>query len=46
MRRAIATFEQVLLRGHITGCVPDRIRKGRDEEVLSELAELFTLARR
>ncbi len=46
MRRAIATFEQVLLRGHIAGRVPDRIRKGRDEEVLSELAELFALARR
>ena len=30
-------------RGH---CVPDGIREGRDEEVLNELGELFSLARR
>jgi CsoR family transcriptional regulator, copper-sensing transcriptional repressor len=46
VQRAIEKFEQVLLRDHIKGCVPDGIREGRDEEVLAELAELFTLARR
>ena len=46
VQRAIEKFEQILLRDHIKGCVPDGIREGRDEEVLGELPELFTLARR
>lgn len=46
VQRAIEKFEQVLLRNHLDHCVPDGIRAGRDEEVLSELAELFTLAQR
>ncbi len=46
VQRAIEKFEQVLLRDHINHCVPKGIREGRDEAVLNELAELFTLARR
>jgi DNA-binding FrmR family transcriptional regulator len=46
VQRAIEKFEQVLLRDHLSHCVPDGIREGRDEEVLQELAELFTLSRR
>ena len=46
VQRAIEKFEQVLLQDHIRGCVPEGIREGRDEEVLGELAELFSLARR
>jgi DNA-binding FrmR family transcriptional regulator len=46
VQRAIEKFEQILLRDHLSHCVPDGIREGRDEEVLSELAELFTLSRR
>lgn len=46
VQRAIEKFEQLLVQEHIKGCVPEGIREGRDEEVLSELAELFTLARR
>lgn len=46
VQRAIEKFEQVILRNHLNHCVPDGIREGRDEEVLSELAELFTLAQR
>jgi CsoR family transcriptional regulator, copper-sensing transcriptional repressor len=46
VQRAIEKFEQVLLRDHLNHCVPDGIRAGRDEEVLNELGELFTLARR
>ncbi len=46
VQRAIEKFEQILLRDHLSHCVPDGIRAGRDDEVLSELAELFTLARR
>ena len=46
VQRAIEKFEQVFLQDHIRGCVPEGIREGRDEEVLGELAELFSLARR
>jgi DNA-binding FrmR family transcriptional regulator len=46
VQRAIEKFEQLLVQDHIKGCVPEGIREGRDEEVLSELAELFSLARR
>jgi DNA-binding FrmR family transcriptional regulator len=46
VQRAIEKFEQILLRDHLNHCVPDGIREGRDEEVLTELAELFTLSRR
>lgn len=46
VQRAIEKFEQILLHDHIRGCVPEGIREGRDEEVLGELAELFSLARR
>ena len=46
VQRAIEKFEQVLLRGHLSHCVPEGIREGRDTEVLSELEQLFDLARR
>ena len=46
VQRAIEKFEQLLVRDHLRSCVPDGIREGRDEAVLSELAELFTLSRR
>ncbi len=46
VQRAIEKFEQLILRDHLSHCVPEGIREGRDEEVLNELGELFTLARR
>jgi DNA-binding FrmR family transcriptional regulator len=46
VQRAIEKFEQVVLRGHLTHCVPNGIRAGRDDEVLGELEELFALSRR
>lgn len=46
VQRAIEKFEQILLQDHIRGCVPEGIREGRDEAVLDELSELFSLARR
>ncbi|MFN8517063.1 MAG: metal-sensitive transcriptional regulator [Thermomicrobiales bacterium] len=46
VQRAIEKFEQILLRDHLNHCVPDGIREGRDEEVLNELSELFSLSRR
>jgi CsoR family transcriptional regulator, copper-sensing transcriptional repressor len=46
VQRAIEKFEQILLRGHLSHCVPEGIREGRDAEVLGELEQLFDLARR
>ena len=46
VQRAIEKFEQVLLRDHLSHCVPDGIREGRDEQVLGELEQLFDLSRR
>lgn len=46
VQRAIAKFEQVLLRDHLNHCVPSGIRAGRDDEVLGELEQLFDLSRR
>ena len=46
VQRAIEKFEQLLVREHMKGCVPNGIREGRDDEVLSDLTEIFTLMRR
>ncbi|MDP9371636.1 MAG: metal-sensitive transcriptional regulator [Chloroflexota bacterium] len=46
VQRAIEKFEQVLLRDHLNSCVPNGIREGRDDEVLGELEQLFSLSRR
>ncbi len=46
VQRAIAKFESVMLQGHLQSCVLEGIHEGRDQEVLSELAELFELSQR
>ncbi len=46
VQRAIQKFEGVLLHGHLNSCVPNGIREGRDQEVISELGELFDLSQR
>jgi len=46
VQRAIDKFEGVMLRGHLSSCVPEGIREGRDEAVLKELEELFELSQR
>ena len=46
VQRALDKFEGVLLRGHLSSCVPNGIREGRDQEILTELEELFELSRR
>jgi DNA-binding FrmR family transcriptional regulator len=46
VQRAIEKFESVVLQGHLQSCVLEGIREGRDEAVLSELAELFELSQR
>ena len=46
VQRAIQKFKGVLLHGHLNSCVPDGIREGRDQQVISELEELFDLSQR
>jgi DNA-binding FrmR family transcriptional regulator len=46
VERALKRFESELLRGHLASCVPEGIRDGRKQEILSELGDVFELARR
>ena len=46
VRCAIEKFETVLLRGHLTHCLPEGIRQGKSDELANELEELFALSRR
>ncbi len=46
VKRALEKFDQVLMADHITHCVPEGIRDGRDAQVLGELEQLFELSRR
>lgn len=46
VQRAIDKFEGIMMRGHLSSCVPNGIREGRDEEVINELEELFELSQR
>lgn len=44
VRRAIQKLESVLLEGHLGSCVIDGVKDGREDQVLGELLELYTLA--
>ncbi len=44
VRRAIQKLESVLLEGHLHGCVIKRVKAGREEDVLGELLELYSLS--
>ena len=44
VRRAIDRMDAVMLDGHLRSCVVDGIREGRDDQVLSELTELYEMA--
>ena len=44
VRRAIEKMESIMLDGHLRTCVVEGIREGRDDAVLSELAELYGMA--
>ena len=46
VRRAIEKMEAMILEGHLNTCVIDGIRNGREEQVVQELQELYTLANR
>ena len=44
VRRAIQKLESVLLEGHLHGCVIEGVKAGREEDVLGELLELYSLS--
>jgi DNA-binding FrmR family transcriptional regulator len=46
VRRAIEKMEAMMLDGHLHHCVVEGIRDGRQEQVISELLELYELANR
>jgi len=46
VRRAIEKMEAIILEGHLHTCVVDGIKNGREEQVVQELQELYTLANR
>jgi DNA-binding FrmR family transcriptional regulator len=44
VRRAIEKLEALILEGHLHTCVAHGIRDGREDQVISELMELYDLA--
>lgn len=46
IERALQKFEAELLRGHLSTCVPNGFKEGRNEAMIAELSEVFELARR
>jgi len=46
IRRALEKLETKLLEGHLHTCVIDGVRAGRDDQVLDELVELYSLTTR
>lgn len=44
VRKAIEKLEAMILEDHLHSCVPDGIREGRENEVIEELVQLYTLA--
>ena len=46
VERALQKFEAELLRGHLSTCVPNGFKEGRNEAMIQELSEVFELARK
>lgn len=46
VERALKRFESELLKGHLSSCVPNGFKEGRNDEMIDELSELFELARK
>jgi len=44
VRRALQKLESQLIDGHLRTCVVDGVKQGREEQVLSELVELYEIA--
>jgi CsoR family transcriptional regulator, copper-sensing transcriptional repressor len=44
VRKAIEKLETLILEQHLHTCVPEGIREGKEEAVISELVQLYNLA--
>ena len=44
VRRAIEKMEALMLDGHMHTCVVEGFKNGREEQIISELMELYKLA--
>ena len=44
IRRAIEKLETNLLKGHLHTCVINGVKEGREQQVLDELVELYSIA--
>ena len=43
VRRAIEKLESLLLEGHLHTCVVEGVKEGREDQVVGELLELYSL---
>ncbi len=46
VERAIKKLESVLLQGHLSGCVQERLLPDRGQDTIRELADIFEISRR
>ncbi len=44
VRKSIEKMEAIILENHLRTCVPNGIREGREDAVISELIQLYNLA--
>ena len=44
VRKAIEKLEALILEGHLQTCVPEGIRGNREQKVIQELVQLYTIA--
>ena len=44
VRKALEKLEALILQGHLRSCVPEGIKGDREEEVIQELIQLYTIA--
>ena len=44
VRKAIEKLEAIILEGHLRTCVPEGMKGDREEEVIQELVQLYTIA--
>jgi len=44
VRKALEKLEAIILEGHLHTCVPQGIKGDREEQVIQELVQLYTIA--
>ena len=44
VRKALEKLEAMILEGHLRTCVPEGIKGGREEAVIQELIQLYSIA--